>query len=186
MNIINKFRSPLLLFAFCFIFSSCEEKLKPTVRTDIKSDEVPTQESWNNIITFSEAGITTATLRTGHSRYFSNKAEYFLDDGVKVDFFDKFGKHTSILTSERAVIDNKTKNMEAIGNVIVISDSGTVVKTESMKWINDTKRIIGDQFVTITSPRESIQGYGFESDQNLKDYTIKKVSGQVTSNNAYK
>jgi LPS export ABC transporter protein LptC len=164
-----------------FLISSCEEKLRPTVVNDIQSEENPTQESWNNTITISESGRTTAIVKTGHTRFYTLRAEYILDEGVKADFYNKAGVHSAKLTSERARIEDKTQNMEAFGNVIVVSDSGTVVKTESMKWLNDLRKITGQQFVTITTPKETIQGYGFESDQNLKDYTIKKVSGQVIS-----
>jgi LPS export ABC transporter protein LptC len=177
----------LFFIALVILFiSSCEEKLKPNIVTDTRTSEIPTQESWNSAITISDSGRVTAVVKTGHVSFFNNKAEYILEEGVKVDFFNKHGEHSSVLTSERATIDDRTKNMEASGNVKVVSDSGTVVKTEKMKWLNNLRKITGDQFVTITSPKETIQGYGFESDQNLKDYTIKRVSGQMTSDNINK
>jgi LPS export ABC transporter protein LptC len=177
----------LLFFSILIIFiNSCEEKLKPNIVADTRTTEVPTQESWNSTITISDSGRVTAVVKTGHVSFFNNKAEYILEEGVQVDFFNKHGQHSSVLTSERAIIDDRTKNMEALGNVKVVSDSGTIVKTEKMKWLNDLRKITGDQFVTITSPKETIQGYGFESDQNLKDYTIKRVSGQMASDNIIK
>ena len=41
-------------------------------------------------------------------------------------------------------------------------------------------RVRGDRFVTITSATERLQGYGFEADQDLRNYTVfGKVSGQA-------
>jgi LPS export ABC transporter protein LptC len=76
--------------------------------------------------------------------------------------------------------------MTAFGNVKVVSDSGTVLTTTEMHWINASRMITGDKFVTITSPRETIEGYGFESDQHLTHYTINRVSGKVASDNIAK
>jgi LPS export ABC transporter protein LptC len=175
-----------LLFSALVILSSCEEKLKPSVMSNMKSNEIPAQESWNSKIIFSDSGITRAILKSDHILYYADKAEYLLQNNVMVDFYNKEGLHNSILTSDSARIDDKTKNMTAYGHVKVVSDSGTVLKTEEMHWTNQTKRISGDKFVTINSRTESIQGIGFESDQNLKDYTIKNVSGQVASENVVK
>jgi hypothetical protein len=44
-------------------------------------------------------------------------------------------------------------------------------------WDNGSQKLYSTEFVTITSPNEKIQGYGFESDQNLTNYKIFKVSG---------
>ncbi len=177
----------LILPVFTVVFlSACEEKLKPSVISDLKSDQVPAQESWNNKIVFSDSGLTRAILESGHILYYADRAEYLLKEYVKVDFFNRQGFHNSVLTADSAIIDDRTKDMTAYGNVKVVSDSGTVLITEEMNWNNQTRRITGDKFVTITSRTETIQGYGFESDQNLKDYTIRKVSGQVAADNITK
>ncbi len=176
----------LLIIIPVLFFVSCEEKLKPSVMANLKSNQLPAQESWNDEIVFSDSGITRAVLKSGHIMYFAEKAEYLLEKNVKVDFYNRNGLHNSVLTSDSAIIDDRTKNMTAYGHVKVVSDSGTVLITEEMKWTNETRRITGDKFVTITSRTESIQGYGFESDQNLKDYTIKRVSGQMAADNVVK
>jgi LPS export ABC transporter protein LptC len=182
----NGFILLFFIFICLIILSACEEKLKPSVLNNLKSSEIPAQESWNNDIVFSDSGVTRAVLKSDHILYFADKAEYTLKNNVKVDFFNKFGVHNSVLNSDSAKIDDKTKDMTAYGHVKVVSDSGTVLITEEMHWINNTRRIMGDKFVTITSKTESIQGIGFESDQNLKDYTIKKVSGQVAAESVVK
>lgn len=43
-------------------------------------------------------------------------------------------------------------------------------------WRNKDQKIISDKFVTIISPKEKIQGYGFESDQSLRNYTIYNIT----------
>ena len=83
------------------------------------------------------------------------------------------------MSCDSAEIDDRTKNMLAKGNVLVWSDSSrTKLETSVLHWDNKTQLFYSTEFVTIDSPEEKIQGYGFESDQNLKYYRIFKVSGE--------
>ncbi len=45
-----------------------------------------------------------------------------------------------------------------------------------MEWRNSDKKIVSDKFVTITSPKEKIEGYGFESDQHLQNYVVYNIT----------
>jgi LPS export ABC transporter protein LptC len=76
-------------------------------------------------------------------------------------------------------VDEATNNLEATGNVVVTSDSGVVVVTNKLFWDNARQKIFSDAFVKITSPTEQLQGQGFESDQNLKNYRIFKATGST-------
>jgi len=74
-------------------------------------------------------------------------------------------------------MDEATRNLYAIGNVVATNDSaGIVLRTEELMWKNQEERIVSDKFVKITSPTEVIEGFGFESDRNLKNYTIYRVT----------
>lgn len=163
------------------VLTGCEEKVKPSVLSGVSSSQLPSQESWNSTITFSDSGIVKAVVQAGHIYAFDNTRVTHLDSGVVVDFFDEFGKHTTKLTSLRGSVDEGTNNLEATGNVIVRSDSGTVVYTEKMFWTNEKQLIHSPDFVRIISPKERLQGTGFESDHNLRNYRIFKVTGTAQS-----
>jgi len=157
--------------------AGCEEKVRPSVLNGVSSAQLPSQESWKSTITFSDSGIVKAIVTAGHIYAFDNSRITYMDSGVVIDFFDEFGKHTTVLTSRSGSVDEGTNNLEAIGNVVVTSDSGTVVKTEKMFWDNAKQLIHSLEFVHITSPTEDLQGTGFESDHNLRNYRIFKVTG---------
>ena len=103
-----------------------------------------------------------------------------IDSGVHLDFFDEKGNHSSVLTSRSGKVDQATNNLEAIGNVVVVSDSGVVVETERLFWDNARQLIHSEDFVKITSPKERLQGHGFESDQSLRNYKVFRVTGTAT------
>jgi hypothetical protein len=67
--------------------------------------------------------------------------------------------------------------MMAIGNVIVVSDSGIVLETEELKWKNQEQKIVSDVEVIFTSETEKLIGDSFISDPDLKNYEIKNARG---------
>ena len=108
-------------------------------------------------------------------RMYEDKRETLLD-GVKLDFYNEEGIKTTTLTSLKGRVDDKTKNMWAIDSVVAKNDSGVTLKTQELMWRHKDKKIVSDKFVTIISPKEKIQGYGFESDESLKNYVIYKIT----------
>lgn len=168
-----------VLLMLCFVMSTCDHKVKPPVTGDIDPQALPDQESWNSRITFSDSGIVKAIVHATHIRLYEEKKETLLDSGIVVDFFNASGQHSSKLTADRGRVHDVTKDLEAYDNIRFVSDSGTVVVTDYLFWDNDQKKVRSDKFVTVTSPKERLQGYGFEADQNLKNYVIYRVSGRA-------
>lgn len=159
-----------------FIFGCNSDKVKPTVDLSLKSGELPTQESWNSEIFFSDSGKTKAILYAGHLRVYERSQETLLDKNIKVEFFNNRQVKTSTITAKRGRVNDVTKDLYAIDSVVAVSDSGTVVKTEELMFRNRDQKIVSDKFVTIVSPKETIKGYGFESDQGLRNYVIYNVT----------
>lgn len=170
-------RSALIIAASILLLTGCEEKVRPSVLTGVSGTQLPSQESWNSTITFTDSGVVKAVVQAGHIYSFDNTHITYLDSGVVVDFYDEFGAHSSRLTSLRGSVNEGSNDLEATGNVVVASDSGTVVRTEKMFWTNTTQLIHSPEFVHITSPSEDLKGTGFESDHNLRNYRIFKVTG---------
>ena len=171
----------LLAVILVGVLVGCEEKVKPSVLSGVSSFQLPSQESWNSTITFTDSGIVKAIVKAGHIYAYDNSRVSYLDSGVVVDFFDEFGQHTTVLTSRKGTVDEGTNNLEATGDVVVKSDSGTVVYTEKMFWNNQRQLIHSPEFVRIVSPNERLQGTGFESNHNLRNYKIFKVTGTAES-----
>lgn len=165
---------PLFLL-LCFVAGCSEEKLKPQVMQTAQDSELPAQESWNSRMLFTEGGDKKAVLFADHLRMYTERRETLLE-GVRIDFYNEQQVKTSTLTSKRGRVDDITRNMYAIDSVVAVSDSGVTLKTDELMWRNKDRKIVTDKFVTIVSPKEKIQGYGFESDQSLRNYVIHKVT----------
>jgi LPS export ABC transporter protein LptC len=164
--------------AFCG-FTGCEEKIKPSVLPTVNSRTMPQQESWNSHITLSDSGKVRAVIEAGYLCVYEGSRQTQMSQGVVVHFFDTEGKQTSVLTSQQANVDEATNNLEAIGNVLVVSPDSTKLRTEHLYWDNKRQLVHTPEFVRINSPTEALQGHGFESDQNLRRYKVFHPTGQA-------
>lgn len=175
-------RLATLLFLLCAVaLLACEEKIKPSVLPGIDSQTIPQQESWNSKIVLSDSGRVKAVIQAGYVRVYQSPAETHLSEGIVVHFYDTQSKETSVLTAETGKVDDNTKNLEASGNVLVVASDSTQLRTQKLYWDNRQQLIHTLEFVRINSPKERLQGYGFESDQRLRHYRIFRVSGETVS-----
>jgi len=166
----------LIIFVVLFFFGCGENKVNPSINPALNDKEIPAQESWNSTVIFSDSGRTVAILHAGHILMFTKSHKTLLDDNIKIDFYNERQLKTTTLTAKRGRVNDLTKDLFAIDSVVAVSDSGVVLRTEKLMWNNETRKIMSDKFVTITSPKEKIEGYGFQSDQNLSNYTIYDIT----------
>ena len=167
----------ILFIIIPLVFVGCQqERVQPSVMSNNQLEKLPSQESWHSKVTFTDSGKTKAILFAGHIRVYYDTQETLLDTSVKVDFYDENHFHSSTLTSLRGRVDDATQNLWARDSVKVVNDSGVTITTSELMWRNKDRKIVSDKFVTILSPKEKIQGYGFESDQSLRNYVIYNIT----------
>ncbi len=159
--------------------AGCEEKLKPSLVP--VQNEIPSQESWRSRVLFSDSSRVKAILWAGHIAVYTAGRYTLLSDSIHVDFYNDAGQHTSTLTARRGKVNDAPRDFEAYEHVVVVSDSGTTLKTEQLFWNNAERTIHTEAFVDILSPSEHIMGTGMISDQGLKNYRIFRVTGQAVT-----
>mgnify|MGYP001165559815 FL=1 len=164
-----------ILFPFLVIISCSNIENEPNMdsRTGL-----PDQESWDVEITLTDEGIMRALVKAGHLEKFNDRNYVFLNKNVDVDFFDEEEVHTTNLKSMIAEIDEKTNFMTAIDDVVVVSDSGATLYTDTLKW-DSKKEIIytASPIMLTTNKNDTLYGNGFESDVGLNHWKILYPSG---------
>ena len=139
---------------------------------------MPDQESWGVEIMLSNQGEIRAVVQSGHLEKYHEKNFIMLDNNVKVDFYDNQENHTSVLTSFKAEIDQRTNNMNAVGDVVAKSDSGITLHSATLTWVAKEEKLITKDSIRITTQeKDTIYGIGFESDSDLKNWKILKPTG---------
>jgi len=161
----------------CLFLLGCggSDDVKPSSIGNATEPDPPSQTSYDVRMNFSTDGVVRAVLTARRVRTYETKRQTILDSSLKVDFYSAKAYHTNVLTAKRALIDDRTKNMIAYDSVRTKSDHGVLVETDSLIWDNLSHKIRSDSFVRITEKSGRITtGYGFESDQDLINYKIKR------------
>lgn len=161
----------VLLTAGCTQFDSNE----PSEFT--QDESFPDQESWNAEMSFTKNGKRRAVLHAGYVAKYSKKEITVLKEGVKVDFYDDEGQLKSHLTSLEGKVFDKSKDMTATGDVIVVSRTGTHLYSEELFWNNEQERIVSKVPVMITTDEDTLYGDSFSSDPDLINYEITNTRG---------
>jgi LPS export ABC transporter protein LptC len=175
----------ILSFAIILLLNnSCENASEKQVVFDstfVKSADSPDQIFKMFEVFFYDSSYKKAKLSANYAKMFFRSKRTLVDTNVYCEFYDKDGiSISSVLKSDSAIVEDDTKNMFAYGNVKVNSDSTkTKLTTQLLQWDNARQLLLTDKFVRIESPYEIIEGYGFESNLNLSNYKIFKVSGQI-------
>jgi LPS export ABC transporter protein LptC len=160
--------------------NSANKKKVTTLKDSIDYTKEPDQIAHNITINFVDSVLKISILKAKRARVFTEKQETILDSGIYIEFFSRAtGKRISTITADSIKINDRTRDMIALGRVVVIADSSqTRLETKELQWLNDRKKIHTMSNIKIQSPERIIFGSGFESDIDLKNYVIYKVSGE--------
>jgi LPS export ABC transporter protein LptC len=135
--------------------------------------KIPDQEARDFTLTETSEGEKNWTLWASYAAMYNDKN---LVDAktIRIEFFDSKGKRYSTLVADQGLVDQRTNNLDAVGNVRIVTETGVHMETDSLRWINNTRKIVSDAFVKVTRKQDVVTGYGFESDPNLDHFHLKR------------
>ncbi len=108
----------------------------------------------------------------------SNPRQEF-PDGLVAEFFGSNLRTTSRLSAKYAVHFENKNRIELRDSIVWVSTKGERLETDELIWEEDRGRVFTNRFVTITRPDEIIYGYGFESNRDFTEWTIRAIEGRL-------
>ncbi|MEI8086385.1 MAG: LPS export ABC transporter periplasmic protein LptC [Paludibacter sp.] len=140
--------------------------------------------------------ITTLISDSGVTRYritapcwddFDKSAQPYWEfkKGIHFEKFNTDMKVDANIHSLYARFNKNEQIWELRGKVKAINLEGELFETEQMFWNERQERIYSDSLIKITQATHIITGIGFESNQSMTKYLIKKPQGifPITENN---
>ena len=106
-----------------------------------------------------------------------NKITFF--NGFKLIAYDTTYSQTAVLSSERAIQDKDADTIEVNNNVILANSNQDKLNADHLIWDRESNQIYSDGFVTITTDKQVIMGYGFISDERFEKYTLSNITGTI-------
>ena len=163
------------IFLLFFLFACQSNELQKSGQT---RQCRPDAESWDAVITLTNKGVKRGVIRSGHLEKYNENEFILLDQNIDADFFNKEEVFTTNLKSLVAEIDEEEDFLVAIGNVVVVTDSGVTLFTDTLSWDNQKEKVFtSDSVIFITEKKDTLYGIGFESDIELNNWKILQPTG---------
>lgn len=138
--------------------------------------------------TMSTFGVDTHISDSGYTRYHLTAAEWLMyeeaDDpnwkfpaGLYLETYDKEMNPDAKLRSDSATYFSQRKLWRLDGNVRMRNTDGDRFLTEQLFWDQNQRKVYSDSFIHIERADRTIEGYGFESNENMTTYTVRRPTG---------
>lgn len=140
--------------------------------------------------------ITTLISDSGVTRYRisapswddfdkSSLPHWEFNNGIHLEKFNIDLKVDANIHSQYARFNKNEQLWELRGKVKAINLQGELFETEQLFWNQRDERIYSDSLIKITQISHIITGIGFESNQSMTKYVIKKPQGifPISENN---
>lgn len=161
------------------LFSSCSGKKKELGDAIIERDSMAVMDTRGVTTLVSDSGVTRYRINTEEWLVFDRKNPPYwaFEKGVYLEKFDSIFQVEASIKADTAYFFNKEELWKLMGNVHIQNLKGEQFDTELLYWDQRAQRIYSDEFIRIEQPDRIITGHGFESNQQMTVYTIRKPEG---------
>lgn len=161
------------------LFSSCSGKKKELGDAITERDSMAVMDTRRVTTLVSDSGVTRYRINTEEWLVFDRKNPPYwaFEKGVYLEKFDSIFQVEASIKADTAYFFNKEELWKLMGNVHIQNLKGEQFDTELLYWDQRAQRIYSDEFIRIEQPDRIITGHGFESNQQMTVYTIRKPEG---------
>ncbi len=185
MRVAPAVLSPIAVgLAFAISITACRQAQGPPVIAPNALADSADQVMFGTVANLTDRGVLKGQIRADTG--------YFFDDNtrlegrvVQVTFFTETGAKNGVLTSREGTYNERTGNMQARGNVVVVSEDHRRLTTSVLNYDQARNEISSDSAFTLTdSAQRRLDGIGFISDPNMNDMRcLRACSGTAGSLN---
>jgi LPS export ABC transporter protein LptC len=134
--------------------------------------ELPDGEVEDFSVTETDSGRTQWMLFAKHAATYTAR-DLVTARTLRIDFFDEKGQKSSELVAREGELYQRTRDMVARGNVVLLTTEGWRMSTEEMHFLNSHRKITSDKLVRVEKEGTVLEGVGFESDPNLEHFEFQ-------------
>ncbi len=167
-----------------FLLSSCQENDMAKVKSMFNETDADMEVADSVRFTYKEGAYIRAVV-TGKTvrRYTKTQNKLEFPDGLLVKFYDQL-KLISVMKADYAEHNEEEQLIKVTGNVYMENARYETMETQELIWSIRNKRVYTDKPIKIKTTDNTIYGFGFDSDEDFSNYTIRKVTGIVAVDDA--
>lgn len=173
MTIVNKLTVFLLL---ALLLASCSGRDKHLGEAITERDSLPVMDTRGVTTLISDSGLIRYRIKTEEWKVFDRKnpSHWAFEKGVYLEKFDTLFQIEASIEADTAYFYDKEELWKLMGNVHIQNLKGEKFDTDLLYWDQRKGRVWSDQFIRIEQPDRIATGHGFESNQEMTAYTIRK------------
>ena len=171
----------------CFFIVACSSNEKPDkIAAIVNRSALPQLHATEITTVISDSGITRYRISAPIWNVYDKSSKPYWDfpKGIHFEKFDANLKVDANMHSKYARFNENEQLWELRGKVKATNVQGELFETEQLFWNQREERMYSDSLIKITQISHIITGIGFESNQAMTRYTIRKPQGifPVTEN----
>lgn len=159
--------------------TSCKRELKLHTDAIVDRSIIPVLSATDVTTLISDSGVTRYRI-TAESWEMFDKAEppyWEFKKGIYLEKFDEELNIEASLEADYAHYDEDSQIWHLVGHVHSLNQQGEEFDTPELFWNQKTERVYSDSAISIHKETSIIHGIGFDSNQELTKYTIRKPTG---------
>lgn len=159
------------------IATSCKDDSTSVVSHPTNPELVPTMTTTDVQTVISDSGHTRYRIAAPLWNMFEEAKEphWTFPQGVTCEELDNDYKTTTTIKCDSAYFDKKKSLWTLTGNVRMTNVNNDVVLTDELNWDQHSHRLFSEAFIHIEKQGRIIEGYGYESNEQLTTYQLRQV-----------
>ncbi len=165
--------------AAAFLAAGCREDKRETISISADPETFPTMRTVNVSTLISDSGYTRYHITAPLWLMFEEAREphWVFPEGMYMVKFDNDMKENGTFTADTATYFSQKRLWRFDRNVRYRSTDGDRLLTQQLFWDQNKQIVYSDSFIHLERADRTIEGYGFEADQNMRDYKVHRPSG---------
>ncbi|MCQ2235078.1 MAG: LPS export ABC transporter periplasmic protein LptC [Paludibacteraceae bacterium] len=163
----------------CSLSSACSSEAP--AEYDSTAPARPTMRALEVSTVVSDSGVTRYRATTPEWLIFNSVKEPYWDfpSGVHLEQFDTHMKTEANIDCDKAYYNVNLKLWQLDGNVKVTNRKGERFETDQLFWDQSNQKVYSEKEIHIRRDNCILKGLGFEGDETMSKYTIKKPTGII-------
>ena len=151
----------------------------PVAIGDKEAEGVPTMTTRDVETLISDSGVVRYRITTPVWYVFDEVKEplWRFPDGLKLEKYNLLFQLEATVRADSAIYFKQEELWRLDGNVDISNTAGEKFLTEQLFWDQRRHKLYSDSFIHIERTDRVLEGYGFDSNDQLTRYTIRNVSG---------
>ena len=165
--------------ALAVLFSGCKEEGKLGVASRIDPRKMPSMSTVNVATLISDSGITQYKIVSPLWNVYDevDTPYWSFPKGIYLQKFDRKFNVIASVAADSARFFRLQNLWKLDGNVELKKEPGELFLTQQLFWDQRRNRLYSDSFIHIETQERMLEGHGFESNDRLTKYSIRKPTG---------